>query len=306
MQTALRGYEFAVLQNAAADPASGGARAVADDLRQVSDVTGRTPELAQVLTDAVVPAAARRAVVTDLLQNRIVAPALRIVTRATITEHADELLSVLIDAADLANDFVNLGAQEFELQEPLFGRVGARRYAAGYATAVFEDVSETSVLETVEEELFSFARVIAESAALRSALSDSSRPVVDRRNLITTLLDGKVSQVTIRLARASLGTRSRDPGGSVAWMAELAAEARGWRVANVTAARDLDQQERNDLAQALQQIAGNPVELLVTEDAGLLGGAVVSIGNVLVDASAQHRLDQISEQLLGSLAGQGQ
>jgi hypothetical protein len=32
----------------------------------------------------------------------------------------------------------------------------------------------------------------------------------------------------------------------------------------------------------------------------------VSIGNVLVDASAQHRLDQISEQLLGSLAGQGQ
>lgn len=303
MQTALRGYEFAVLQNAEADPASGGARSVADDLRQVSDVTSRTPQLAQVLTDAVVAASARRAVVEDLLQDRIVAPALRIVSRATITEHADELLSVLIDAADVANEFVNLGAQEFEQQEPLFGRVGARRYAAGYATAVFEDVTETSLLETVEEELFSFAQVVSDSGPLRSALSDSSRPVVDRRNLITALLDGKVNAVTNRLARASLGLRSRDPGGSIAWMAELAAEARGWRVANVTAARELDEQERRDLAQALQQIAGNPVELLVTEDADLLGGAVVSIGNVLVDATAQHRLDQISEQLLGSLAG---
>ena len=38
----------------------------------------------------------------------------------------------------------------------------------------------------------------------------------------------------------------------------------------------------------------------MTEDAELLGGAVITIGNLLVDASAQHRLDQLHEQLLGS------
>jgi F-type H+-transporting ATPase subunit delta len=305
MQSSLRGYEFAVLQNAEADPASGGARSVADDLRQVTDVTGSTPDLSRALTDEMVPPAARRAVVQQLFSDRIVAPALRIVTWATIAEHADELLSVLNDATELALEFVNLGMQEFEQQEPLYGRLGARRHAAGYAAAVFEDIAETSELETIEEQLFSLARVLSDSTPLRSALSDSSRPVGDRRNLISSLLDGKVSAVTIRLARASLGVRSRDPGGSVAWMAELTAEARGWRVANVTSARDLDEQERNDLAQALQEVAGNPVELLVTQNPELLGGAVVSIGNVLVDATAQHKLDLISEQFLGSLAAQG-
>ena len=38
----------------------------------------------------------------------------------------------------------------------------------------------------------------------------------------------------------------------------------------------------------------------MTEDASLLGGAVITVGNLLVDASAQHRLDQLYEELLGS------
>jgi F-type H+-transporting ATPase subunit delta len=83
-------------------------------------------------------------------------------------------------------------------------------------------------------------------------------------------------------------------------MAERAAEARGWRVARVSAARALDDAERDELGRALQDLTGGPVELLVTEDAELLGGAVVTVGNLLVDASAQHKLDQIQEQLLGS------
>jgi F-type H+-transporting ATPase subunit delta len=304
MDTWLRGYEIAVLQNAESG-APGGVAAVAGDLRQVSDVTGRTPALAEVLTDEVVAAAARRAVAEDLLTGKIVDPALRIVLKAITAERADSLLSVLIELTDVATQFVDLGSQEFEVQEPILGRIGARKLAFGYATCVFEDVASVSDLEEVEEELFSFAAVVRANAGLRSALSDSSRPVGDRRRLVSALLEGKVGAVTIRLARAALHGRSRDPSGSIEWMAERAAEARGWRVARVTSARGLDDAERADLSRALQDLAGNPVELLVTEDAELLGGAVIALGNLLVDASAQHRLDQLHEQLLGSdrLAG---
>jgi F-type H+-transporting ATPase subunit delta len=83
-------------------------------------------------------------------------------------------------------------------------------------------------------------------------------------------------------------------------MAERVAEARGWRVARVASARDLGESERDALGSALEALTGSPVELLVTEDAGLLGGAVITVGNLLVDASAQHRLDQLHEELLGS------
>ena len=52
------------------------------------------------------------------------------------------------------------------------------------------------------------------------------------------------------------------------------------------------------MAAALQRIAGHPVELQITEDAELLGGAVVQIGDLLVDASAQRRLEQLHDHLL--------
>jgi F0F1-type ATP synthase delta subunit len=298
MDTTLRGYAIAVLQNAVA--VDGGADAVARDLRQVTDAISESANLAQVLTDVMIPAQARRAVTDDLLSGRITAAALRLVSQAIASERADGLLSVLGELAELALHFAEFGSVEFEEDEPLFGRVGARRLAAGYATAVLEDVSDSSELEAIEGELFSFSRTVGSSDGLRSALADSSRPIGDRRRLISDLLDGKARPVAIRLARAAIQGRSRDPQGSLDWMAERVAEERGWRVARVSSARGLDDAERQELGSALQSLTGRPVELLVTDNQALLGGAVIAIGNLLVDASAQHRLDQLQEELLGS------
>jgi F-type H+-transporting ATPase subunit delta len=299
METSLRGYALAVLENAASDTASGGAETVARDLHAASDLIATTPALAQALTDGMVPVSARRSVVEDLLSTRIVAPALRIVKRAISVEHADGLLSVLGELAELTRQFVDLGPQQFEAQETLLGRVAARRLASGYATAVFEDQSAVAELEEIEDQLFRFARTVQGNDGLRSALADPSRPIGDRRRLISDLLDGRATPDTIRLARAALHGRSRDPVGVFDWMAERAAEARGWRVARVSAARALDARESSDLGEALENLTGGPVELLVTNDDGLIGGAVITIGNLLVDASAQHKLDQLQEQLLG-------
>jgi F0F1-type ATP synthase delta subunit len=301
MEASLRGYSIAVLENAVSDTTSqsGGADAVVRDLRQVSDLVATTPALSQVLTEGTVPVRSRRAVIEDLLKDRIVASALRLVARAVTVEHADGLISVFGELAELAVHYVELGAQQFEAEDPLLGRVRAKKFASGYASAVFEDVPRVEDLEEVEDELFRFSRTVFATDALRSALADSGRPIGDRRALMSSLLDGRASPVTIRLARAAIHGRSRDPVGSLDWMAERAAEARGWRVARVSAARGLDDTERGDLERVLRDLTGAPVELLITEDPRLLGGAIVAVGNLLVDASAQHRLDQLQEQLLG-------
>ena len=49
-------------------------------------------------------------------------------------------------------------------------------------------------------------------------------------------------------------------------------------------------------------LAGNPVELQVTIDPDLLGGVIVQVGDLLVDGSARHRLDELKEHLLVSEA----
>ena len=49
-------------------------------------------------------------------------------------------------------------------------------------------------------------------------------------------------------------------------------------------------------------LTGNPVDLQVTIDPALLGGVVVQVGDLLVDSSTRHRLDELKEHLLVSEA----
>ncbi|HEY5251596.1 MAG TPA: F0F1 ATP synthase subunit delta, partial [Acidimicrobiales bacterium] len=121
-----------------------------------------------------------------------------------------------------------------------------------------------------------------------------------RRELVAGLLDGKAHVTTIRLVGEALRGRTRDIVATLDWLVVQAAQARGWRVARVRAAREVTEGERQELSEALQRLAGTPVELQVFVDEKLLGGATVQIGDLLVDATIRHRLEQLQEHLLGA------
>jgi len=298
MNPSLRGYCTAVLESAVE---AGTAGQVADELRQVEDLVARNGALETALTDSVVPAGSRRAVLEDLLGRRVLPDTLRIVVRAVADERADEFVVGLHDALEQARLVAfAVPAEEIEAEEPVLGRTAARRWAAGYAAAVFESLASVVEIERVEDELFRFARIIEASPELRVTLSDPSRPVPDRQDLVAVLLVGKAHPATVRLARASIQGRVRDIVHMLDWLVERAAEARGWRVARVHAAREVTDDERRSIDAALSRLVGAQVELQVTIEPELLGGVVIQVGDLLVDATARHRLEQLQEHLLGA------
>jgi F-type H+-transporting ATPase subunit delta len=275
----LRGYATAILESARAD---GEAAVVADELGQVEHLVTGTPALGTTLTDTVVPAAARRAVVTDLLSERVTSATLRLVVRVVDTESAPEITVGLHDVAELALLMQGRTAEEATTDdELLLGRMAARQMIAGYARAVFEALPSVSELDDIEDELFRFARVVEATPALRSALTDRSLPLPLRRDVVDDLLGTRAHAATVRLVKESLRGRTRDLVATLDWLVVQAAEARGWRVARVRAARPVDAGEREELSQALERLAGAPVELQV-------------------DATIRHRLEQLQEHLLGA------
>jgi F0F1-type ATP synthase delta subunit len=293
----LRGYATAILESARAE---GDAARVADELGQVERLVVNSPALGMTLTDTVVPAPARRAVVTDLLHERVHPSTLRLVVRVVDTESAPEITIGLHDVAELAAVLQSRSADEVATDdEILLGRTSARQMIAGYALALFETLPVPE-LDTIEDELFRFARVVESNPALRSALTDRSLPLPVRRGVVSDLLSTRAHAITVRLIDEALRGRSRDLVATLDWLVVQTAQARGWRVARVRAARDVDTGEREQLSAALARLAGAPVELQVFVDESLLGGATVQIGDLLVDATIRHRLEQLQEHLLGS------
>jgi len=271
---------------------------IADDLNAVAHLVSRTNSLAVTLTDFAVPTGARRAILRELLESRVRPEALRLVLRAVDTERTEEFPTVLHELYELVRHMHELGVLEFRAEEPIVSRTAWRHFMAGYADAVLESAPDVAELEEIEDELFRFARIVESNPSLREALADADRPPEAREEIVTALLEGKARPATVRLARVPLQGRVRDLVSSLDWLVEQTARARGWRVARVRTARPIDAQEQEALAAALQRITDHPVELQITQDAALLGGAVVQIGDLLVDASAQRRLEQLQDHLL--------
>jgi F-type H+-transporting ATPase subunit delta len=142
--------------------------------------------------------------------------------------------------------------------------------------------------------------VVEANPALRAALADRKLPLPVRRGVVADLLDNRASAATVRLVNEALRGRTRDIVATLDWLVVQAAQARGWRVARVRTARTVDTGEREQLAAALERLAGAPVELQVFVDENLMGGAIVQIGDLLVDATIRHRLEQLQEHLLGA------
>jgi F-type H+-transporting ATPase subunit delta len=289
----LQGYASAVLE--AAGLTGGGAlRTPANDLEAIEQLVLANGPLNAALTDTTMRPAVRRAVMLDLLSGKVSDPARRLAAFACAAVRAPEVPAALGWVASRARH----AAEGTEFDEPVLGLVQARQRVGGFATAVYEDLS-TAELESLEDDLFRFARIVGSTPALRSALTDRDLAIEARQGLVTQLLEGKVRSSTVSVVRyAVAGGRARDIVGTLDWLVEQTAKARGWRIARVRAAAPIDEAQRGDLSDSLTSLAGAPVELQVVIDEELLSGAVIQIGDLQVDASARGRIDALREHLM--------
>jgi F-type H+-transporting ATPase subunit delta len=298
----LRGYAAAVFESAAA---AGRARQVADDLGAFSRALTESDPLRNVLTDVAIPARARRGVVHDLLDAKAAAESQALVSWAALVEPAAEFpvaVSALVGIALETADAAEVGqVRSVPAEELLGGRCAVRERIRGYADRLFQEVDRLETIDDIEEELVRFARIVDSNRVLRLALSDPANPVAQRVALVGDLLDAKVLPATARLVSYVLRAgHSRDLVGTLEWVAGLAAEERGRRVAEVRSAVELDEDEYQRLVEALERTAGRPVEVRVQIEPSLLGGMAVEIGDTVIDGSVRHRLDQLREALAPS------
>jgi F-type H+-transporting ATPase subunit delta len=253
----------------AALPTEGDLAGMSGQLFAVVSMLTAQGALRRALADPAIEDSAKDQVVDSLLGSRLDATALELVktaVRARWSQPRDLLDSLEEIAVDL------------EL--------------AGAETA--------GALDEVEDELFRFGRILEAQPQLRAALTDRNLPAQAKRDLLHTLLDGKVTDATFHLLeRAVLEPRGRTIERALSDLSNLAAARRDRLIARVTSATELSEAEVDGLTEALGRVFGREIRLQVVVDPSLIGGLTVRVGDELIDASVARQLDDARRRLTG-------
>jgi F-type H+-transporting ATPase subunit delta len=176
--------------------------------------------------------------------------------------------------------------------------VARKEAIRGYAEALFAVAEAEDELETVEDELFRFARALEREQRLRDALTDPALPVDRKRAVLTDVLGDRAHPHTVGLLGFVVEQgRAKDLPAIVDELVALSAERRQAAVAEVRTAIPLDAERRERLAEALGAATGKKVELKVVVDPSIVGGVVARVGDQVIDGSIRRRLELARERL---------
>lgn len=161
----------------------------------------------------------------------------------------------------------------------------------GADDALFASAERDGVLDAVEDELFGFERALSGADQLAVLLDDQGADPVRRLALLDSVLGDKVHPTTeALLAHAVTSQRRRSVLAAVDDLLEHSAARRDRSVARVVSAVELTAEQQALLTTALSELYGQAISLRTAIDPAVLGGAVIRVGDELIDASIAARL----------------
>lgn len=171
--------------------------------------------------------------------------------------------------------------------------------ARRYAQALYDIAQDNGTLDILEEELKAVSTLIEEEQGIKRILTHPQIAVADKKEVVSQLFGGKVSETTLNFLYLIID-RHREaylPSINVEYV-RLANEARNRVDAIVTSARDLTEDQKQQLAKVLSRLAGKEVTPEFAVDASLMGGLVVRIGDKVIDGSVKHKLETLKQRLM--------
>ena len=175
----------------------------------------------------------------------------------------------------------------------------ALRYARAFAqVATAANLDPRSSLN----QLRGFAQVFSEHRELREILEDPSIPNEQKLRV----LDGLGSRLEISgpvrnlLAVIMDHRRLQELEEVVAEYAAMADQETGLTEVEIVTARPIGEQERHTLEDRAAELAHGRVRAIYSEDASLLGGAVLKIGSMVYDGSLRAQLQELKERMAES------
>lgn len=172
--------------------------------------------------------------------------------------------------------------------------------AKRYAKAFFGIAKEDQKYELYYNELALFSSIMSENKNLREFFSNPVFDQDEKKAVVTSILQKiDISKTTANFLKLLVDKRRIDilPEIENAYRQLMDDTLKRTRV-NVRTAFPLSAELSRKLQERLEEMTGKKVEMAIAEDASLMGGIVVGVGDTLYDGSIKTQLRNI-RNLLG-------
>lgn len=179
--------------------------------------------------------------------------------------------------------------------------------ARRYAQALYEEAQQHGRVEAVDQDMDLIRETLDGSRELVLFFESPILTREKKETVVQELFEGHVQPTTLHFIRLLVEKKREDLLPSVvrAYRALRDAE-QGIVEAKARTAHPLSDAEQKALTQALEKLTGKRIRLQVEQDATLIGGVVVRVGDTVYDGSVRHKLASLRERLeQGSFAGNG-
>lgn len=162
-----------------------------------------------------------------------------------------------------------------------------------YALAIFSQAVEKwlTTLRLVQDKLTA-------DASLAESLSDSAKSFADKQKALDGIMPAETGSDIRNLLYTMLREGHLENLGEV--LDELERIAKGGpavKTAQVTTAVELADEQKEQFRQKLRATHGKELEFKFVVDPAIMGGAVVQIGDKVIDGSVANRLEALGQAL---------
>jgi F-type H+-transporting ATPase subunit delta len=169
-----------------------------------------------------------------------------------------------------------------------------------YAEALFDAAKKAGKLDTIREQLGQFADALSENRELQLFFFSPYFSSNEKKDGLAKALDGadpelqNFLELLIEKHRMPVIFRARKVFDDL-WAVENKRLA-----VTVTSAVELDPEVVKRIGSEIESQTGQTVELQSKVDDDILGGLVLQVGNMVLDASVRNRLDKLRKSVASS------
>ena len=172
--------------------------------------------------------------------------------------------------------------------------------AGRYSLALYELAIESNMLSDIEAHSESIMNLITLSEDFKSLIKDPTNNKEDQLKALKKISEQfKLNELLTKFLSFLISKRRFFYVDKILKnFAKTCSIKRGELKAELTSAKDLTENEVNNIKEELTKNFSSKIKLNYKHDASLIGGLIVQVGSTMVDTSIKNKLQQIENRMI--------